>query len=274
MKTDLSTLTVSIVEEYYNNYTKNFFNYMDDDITWIGPCVNQFVEGKHNMLAMFAKESNPLSFRMESISSKVLFSTASSANVLMRFIVYTYYPSGFISKHRQRVEVLWIYKKRIKAWKFLVMHVSNEMEMDDRDTIYPVHLDEHEKEILPYVFRTNPNDDKKERLTVTDTTGATFFIDDNDISYIKAGKGKFCFIFYNKKSICVRLLLDQLQKLLPQNFYRPHRSYIVNVNDISKITRYTIFLKDSTEIPIPEKKFNLVEAELNALLNSKSSKEK
>ncbi|MGM9605554.1 MAG: LytR/AlgR family response regulator transcription factor [Faecousia sp.] len=48
-----------------------------------------------------------------------------------------------------------------------------------------------------------------------------------------------------------KMTLSQLEKLLDDRFYRVGRSAIVNLTQISRVTRTDIFLQDGTAIPLP-----------------------
>ena len=102
MDLNLEALTVQLIEKYYANDRRLFFEYMDDDIIWIGPAIRQYIEGKQNLLNAFAQESHSLQFRTAQMSSRMVTGSRSSCEVLVRFLVYTYYPSGHISMHHQR----------------------------------------------------------------------------------------------------------------------------------------------------------------------------
>lgn len=69
MDLNLEALTVQLIEKYYANDRRLFFEYMDDDIIWIGPAIRQYMEGKQNLLNAFAQESHSLQFRTAQMSS-------------------------------------------------------------------------------------------------------------------------------------------------------------------------------------------------------------
>ena len=114
MDLNLEALTVQLIEEYYANDRRLFFEYMDDDIIWIGPAIRQYIEGKQNLLNAFAQEQ---SFPAVSYCPDVLpyghRVPLLSCEVLVRFLVYTYYPSGHISMHHlSGVTPFWKHKKQ------------------------------------------------------------------------------------------------------------------------------------------------------------------
>lgn len=267
MKNDLERLSVQIFEEYYQNDPTLFFNSVDDDFIWIGPAIDQYIEGKKALLAAWANERNTLRFHLSQMSSRSVGGGSAACEVLLKFLVRTDYPSGYISLHHQRVTMLW---RRVKSgetpqWKCALMHISNGMEIDSRDNIYPVHLDEFEAR-RPYAVFDPSTHRRQEQLVARGTDDATYYIEYADIQYVCAGKGKFCDIHTRSGTICVRLIIDQLQHLLPRQFYRPHRSYLVNVTAISSLSRREITLRSGAVIPVPAKKYRQVEADIAALL--------
>lgn len=85
MDLNLEALTVQLIEKYYANDRRLFFEYMDDDIIWIGPAIRQYMEGKQNLLNAFAQESHSLQFRTAQMSSRMVTGSRSSCEVLSAF---------------------------------------------------------------------------------------------------------------------------------------------------------------------------------------------
>ena len=84
MDLNLEALTVQLIEKYYANDRRLFFEYMDDDIIWIGPAIRQYMEGKQNLLDAFAQEHHSLLFRTAQMSSRMVTGSRSSCEVLVR----------------------------------------------------------------------------------------------------------------------------------------------------------------------------------------------
>ena len=271
MEQNLETLSVQLLEEYYANDRSLFFEYMDDNILWIGPAIHQCIEGKQNLIDAFEKEIHSLQFRTAQISSRLISGNrSSSCEVFVKFIVYTYYPSGHISMHHQRITLFWKKVKcgNIPQWRYAVIHISNGMEVDKRDTIYPLHFDEFERKHLLNNFEKLQKNMDQNRLIVKGTDSSTYYIPPEDILYICGGKGKFCDIYTKNGSICVRLLIEQLRKMLPEQFYRPHRSYLVNVLKIKNLSRYEILMQGGTVLPVPPKKYIQVSKDIESIMDS------
>lgn len=70
---------------------------------------------------------------------------------------------------------------------------------------------------------------------------------------------------WNTKRIRIETvdLLKSVQNILPENFVRIHRGYIVNSDHICCLERCKAFLTDGTEIPIPKNKYTQIRNELS-----------
>lgn len=84
----------------------------------------------------------------------------------------------------------------------------------------------------------------------------------NEISHIESLQKKTW--FYRKgESFSTQVPLKDLQTRLPDQFIRIHRSFIININFIERITRdiasnYVIILKDGTELSVSQSYANTV----------------
>ena len=71
-----------------------------------------------------------------------------------------------------------------------------------------------------------------------------------NILYVKAERNYVSIVTYGKQQHLIRHKITELQQLLPeQHFTRVHRSYVVNVNHVKKITASYIII-DELKIPI------------------------
>ena len=76
----------------------------------------------------------------------------------------------------------------------------------------------------------------------------------NDISHIESLQKKTWF-YQNGEPYAIQIPLKDLQLRLPDQFVRIHRSYIINIHYIERISRdmasnYIVTLKDQNELPI------------------------
>ena len=97
--------SIHIITEYYENHLQPFFDAADDDLLWIGPAENQWMQGKATILAAFAQEdgTHHLTFTMSNISATPVSCGPQACEISLTYLVYTYYPSGAMTVHDQRL---------------------------------------------------------------------------------------------------------------------------------------------------------------------------
>lgn len=92
---------------------------------------------------------------------------------------------------------------------------------------------------------------------ILNTNGIQEFLDIQDILYIKAD-GSYSDVLLTDKKICVSKRLAEFEKLQDVGpFLRIHRSHIVNINHISKISKAdggSVFMSDGVELSISKEK--------------------
>lgn len=75
------------------------------------------------------------------------------------------------------------------------------------------------------------------------------------IMYIEAQK-KCCDIVSNDETITVNKLLKEIEAQLPGvTFFRPHRSFYVNLEYVESYNRQNVFLKDGTVLPLSKYRY-------------------
>lgn len=98
---------------------------------------------------------------------------------------------------------------------------------------------------------------------ILNTNGIQEFLNIQDILYIKAD-GSYSDVILNDKKICVTKRLAEFEKLQEVGpFLRIHRSHIININHISKISKAdggSVFMSDGAELSISKEKRSELEA--------------
>lgn len=143
------------------------------------------------------------------------------------------------------------------------MHVSNEWNELVGDEVFPVQISTQtyhyfKKLLAESVSRNSP-------MLVIKTDLANQFIDTNTIIYIQAMDRDCILHMLNERKQVSRSLKD-LQKQLPPNFYRIHRSFCLNSDYVTKIERYAITLVTGEVLPVPKMRYTQIRNELTALI--------
>lgn len=90
----------------------------------------------------------------------------------------------------------------------------------------------------------------KEGIAVS-VEGKSINIAFEEISYIESC-GRDIEIHVQDKVLTTHIKISDMEKMLPQDFFRCHRSYIVNYNYMDSIERYQITMKDGDLVPVSQ----------------------
>ena len=260
-------LTIFIVDEYYKNNTSHFLNCMHDEVLWLGPSYVQKIKTKKKLIDTFSKESNNLTFEATDFQAECIFQTKNHCEILLTFIVDTFYPDDTIVRCNQRIHFSWqdteITDKKGNTTlepRIRVCNISNSLPYDSRDTIYPVHFTS-----LPIAkgFITSSNGDKK--IKVRGKGNSAFYISESQIVYISNSDHYATIHTINSDFECANSL-SELEKEMPSYFVRCHISYMINPMFVKSIKRFQIDLENGVQIRIPEKKYTAIRDAINTRL--------
>ena len=259
MKTDdLIYRSIFIITEYYRNDLEPFFDSVSEDILWIGPAQRQQIQGRENLMRIWAGEKHTLTFTMGDIKALCVSPHSNVKEVLLHYNVYIHYPSGNTYMRDQRLHCTWR-QKRVKTdsgWGYrqeiVMMHISNAWEYDSRDTIYPVHYETiSASERFP--AKT------KHYVTVKAADMSVHRIAAEHVLYIETVKHSVKLQVHTENgTVTVNGTLPGFEQKYPGLFLRVHASYLLNPDHVRKIRRFSVTLSDGTELPVPEKKYTRI----------------
>lgn len=132
----LLQLSADIITRYYNNEIEPFLAACHPDVLWIGPANTQIIRTRETLIETFAEEHHNLRFEMHDLVTVPLMTPSSKVlEVLLFYDVDTIWPDNSMQRVKQRVQLSWVVEG---GQPFIrVCHVSNALDYDDRDVIYP-----------------------------------------------------------------------------------------------------------------------------------------
>ncbi len=246
--TDLAELSAEILTKYYENNTDMFFEYLHEDCLWIGPAKGQIVRSKEALQNIFRAEKNTLTFAVYNLSAMPVQISKTGAEVFLSFVVDTFWQDGSSNRVDQRITLSW--ENKVENPKIHVCHVSNAIDYDARDTIYPIHyLEKHSSAVLYSKLAT--------KLHFQGVSGSVLHTVSDEILYLES-LGNHTLIHTNSQVFECSKRLSALAEQLGDAFIRCHSSFLVNPLHVASIERFFITLSDNSKIPIPEKKYTAV----------------
>lgn len=246
---ELSDLTASLLLQYYDNKIDPFLNHCHEDILWIGPAEGQMIRTKTKLVETFAAEQHSLHFAVHALKATPL-STGSrnSMNVLLTFLVDTFWPDKRTNRVSQRILFTW--STEPEGPRIRLCHISNAIVYDSRDTIYPVHyLESYQDMVLS-------SGETVTRIHFRGLDKTTLYLNSNRIIYMETKQHHTLIHTLDQTFESVERLSTIAQRC-PQ-MLRCHESYLVNPDYVQEIYRFYLKLNNGTEIPVPEKKYTAV----------------
>ena len=234
--------------------------YFTDDITWIGSRQEQFIIGKKDVeddLVYDTKALQPC--HLLNAEFLVVASTPKMCVITGRYLVTTDESVEYFLQVQQRCTFVW--KNTSNGLKISHIHVSNPMG--------ELSLAENEKfpdSIGKMAHRYLINHAMKPQksvttLRITGDGGSLCFIQLSEVLYVTAC-GRNAVVFTPNGQVSVRESISDIEAQAQGELISVHRSHLVNPDYISSVERFTVTMTDGSKLPIPEKKFNDLRAEL------------
>lgn len=249
---EITDLTVSLLTRYYDNDIQPFLDHCHEDILWLGPAMKQVIRTKSALVEAFSQEEQQLYFKVYDLTATPLHICSNCTEVLLTFVVDTFWPDGSSNRVYQRIDFTWEIKKDLA--RIRVCHISNPIDYDDRDSIYPVHYLENHSHMTLYV-------DSSEKLSFSGKNRTTLYTSPEQILYMES-MGNHTLIHLLSQTFECTKRLSEISKKIKKGFLRCHASYLVNPLYVKSIERFALTMTDGRKIPVPEKKYTAVKAEL------------
>lgn len=91
--------------------------------------------------------------------------------------------------------------------------------------------------------------------------GGIVFVDPEEIVYAESA-GKRCVVHLRDRTVTAGVLLRELCEMLPDQFVRTNRFYVVNVRYVQGVGREGILFSTGETIPIPERRVKEIQLEI------------
>ncbi len=255
---DITDLTVNLLIKYYNNDIQPFLDHCHKDILWLGPAKKQVIRTKQALVEAFEKENQNLQFKVCDLTAVPLQISSNCIEVVLTFIVDTYWPDGNINQVYQRIDFTWEIKKDIA--RIRVCNICNPIDYDERDSIYPVHYLESHSHMTLHMESSG-------KLAFKGMNKSILYTSPEQILYMES-MGNHTRIYIGSQIFECIDRLSVISKKISKGFLRCHASYLVNTLYVQSIERFALTMTDGKRIPVPEKKYTAVKA---MLLKSKSN---
>lgn len=266
-KSEIIQASIDMITEYYRNNLEPFFNFVADDVLWIGPRGGQVLVGRESLIRTWTSEQDhQLRFSMGNI--EVLTATTGRGNleVLLEYYVHTHFPDGNVDTHHQRLHYSWGNRQIEENGetktvpKICMLHISNvSADVKKIGKVYPKtasdsHRDAIRTKLSRVGFRTVCGQGMNEE---------SYYFNSSTILWIEsADNSKHSLIHTSEGTFKAREPLRYFEEQLSGTLVRVHMSYLINPLYLRSVRRFEVELTDGTVLSIPEKKYTMVRQKL------------
>lgn len=257
--------TEYMLHEYYHLNAEPFFSVLDADIMWIGPG-NLFVFGEMAVKSQFKNGFVMPSIELEDAEFYRLQAGRDACIVAGRFTCYSGKDAKMIIAGNQRITVHYKQTGKNKLLKATHIHASNEWNELVDGEVFPVKVS---LQTYRYVQKlVAQSSSKKHHKKIELRNDAIIQYVDPDLVIYAEAIGKYTVIHFVDKAITVRQIIGEAAPLFPENFYRPHRGYLINCEFVASVERCRITMITGMTIPIPEKRYTQVRDEIAVIMQN------
>jgi len=252
---EITSLSETLIQEYYNNYYENLFSYLDDDIVWTNSKFNEWLVGKADYVMALTLAEFSIDSQFENMKITAQAFGTDIIEVMVSFTVtFKYQDVDFLIKREKLMHITWV--KRKEGWRIAILSLVNSGLSDLEEPLFPLHKKE-------YLSKSEYSYDR--RIELIDIHHTSSYVPLGSIIYAES-KGQNSEIHTLSSSILVPKTITELHNTVLHNFLRPHISFLINLEYMDRIGRYKLVLLNGKEIPIPEKKYCLVKEQIDKLM--------
>lgn len=146
--------------------------------------------------------------------------------------------------------------------------------MEDAYLVHPniIMLTENGLKVIETEENNEDNSESNLKKIKVKSGDKVIFLDIEDVEYLESQNGKVCITTEGEKFVFETTLKEAEEKLSAYDFYRCHRSYIVNLHKVKEIiswskNSYSVVLQNSneTKLPLSRTKFSDVQEKLQVI---------
>lgn len=233
---DIILLSQYFLDQLYRNACSDISYLLDQDVTWVDTASAHFFHGYSQVLRWFSHTVNAEKYETRHLQYYVSSLNKDTVIVTGRYKTFPLSAGQFSICHSFQVTLVWAAERR--SPRLLHIHIS----------------------------ASDYRPQTEEFLIFQEKRSGTFRLLPEEILYVEA-ENVNSIIHTASGPFSVCRSISQMEKLLPLQFLRIHRSFIVNRSHVARIYRYAVELSNRTVIPVPEKKYMKIVCEIERFKN-------
>lgn len=259
-KNDLPRLAAQLVSSYYLKDYDPLAQHLTSDCLVIGAGSDISYGIRRLAETIAANSSIPTYIVRDARFHLVETNSPTEAIVVGFYTIYSDADHKMLSSEKQRITVncRWV----DGAWRAYLIHTSNEWGPLDEDVAFPAKVSEQTYRYVQDILRASKvRDENAVENVAMPVEGGTTFINPTRIIYAEANAKKTSMHLIDK-TITVKMLLANVAELLPSQFSRVHRSFVINRGHVSALSGGEVIMSNGDRIPIPKRRRKEIERQL------------
>lgn len=260
--------SIEIMIRYYNNDIEMALSKFHSDILWVGPMQGQIIRSKKLLVDTFRKDINTMTFNLFDMNGQIVYSTSKQCDILLTYMVDSFYPDKSVIRCNQHIFFSWVPEKTEQPDGSIILEpkirtclISNTMPHDERDCIYPNHFTS--TSLTKYYILSTAG----KHFATKGRHSEKLYFDENEIIYVESNRPG-CIIHTTISSFECAESVSEIYKKGGDSLIRIHSSYLINPMYIRSIHRFAVTLQNGCVLPVPEKKYTAIKAQITEYLES------
>ena len=259
-KSGLPQLAAKLVAAYYQKSYDPLAEYLTSDCLVIGAGSDVSYGIRRLAETIAANSSMPTYIIRDARFHLVETGSPLDAIVVGFYTIYSDADHRMLSSERQRITVNCRWTGN--SWQAYLIHTSNEWGPLDEGVAFPAKVSEQTYRYVQDILRASKvRDEGSTESVALPVEDGTAFVNPTRIVYAEAN-AKRTTLHLIDRSISVKMLLANVSELLPAQFSRVHRSYVINRGHISALSGGEVVMSNGDRIPIPQRRRGEIERQL------------
>ncbi len=250
-ETQIVEMTRETLHGFYGRSVNHLVHLLSDNFVWIGAFDFQFTHGKQHFIDTVQAELNSVVFNINEEHYELIVRHRDMFIVCCKLNLSSDLDSGAYLQMHTRLSVVWKYIDE----ELKLVHIHGSNAQDIPLTVQPntSSATNNPDNFIEHIISSSEKKPLK-KIMFRKTTGEYCVISENDILYLQA-VGQNTQIHTKDTSVLVSGVLLTHQQTLSDNFFRSHKSYLINTAYITAFRRYQVDLGDQISLPLGREKY-------------------